>query len=86
MRRRIGNRTEFRGHHKLTAPAFKVGVEELMALFVARKVLAPMTGTVAAAALTEGFNRPAEQASGQVTSAPKPIIKAFFIIAFLSKL
>jgi predicted DNA-binding transcriptional regulator YafY len=47
-------------------PSFKVGVEELMALFVARKVLAPMTGTVVAAALTEGFNRLAEQASGQV--------------------
>ncbi len=60
-------------------PPLQIGTEELMALFVARKVLAPLAGTAMGATLQSGFDRLAEQAQGRVTISWRDLDRAFSI-------
>lgn len=60
-------------------PPVQIGMEELMALFVARKVMEPLSGTAVGTALRAGFTRLAEQASGQVTISWRDLDRTFSI-------
>jgi proteasome accessory factor B len=60
-------------------PPVQIGMEELMALFVARKVLAPMAGSAVEAALRRGFTRLSEQAAGQVKISWSDLDRSFSI-------
>ena len=60
-------------------PPIRIGVEELMALFVARKVMAPLAGTAVGAALQAGFTRLAEQASGTIPISWSDLDRTFSI-------
>ena len=60
-------------------PPVQIGMEELMALFVARKVLRPLAGTAVEASLREGFTRLAARATGTVTIHWQDLDRTFSI-------
>jgi len=74
---------EHNGYH-YTAPVesfppVHVGVEELMALFVARKVMAPMAGTALEGLLSDGFRRLSALAGGSAHISWQELDQAFSI-------
>ncbi|MDF3129099.1 WYL domain-containing transcriptional regulator [Kiritimatiellaeota bacterium B1221] len=60
-------------------PPLQIGVEELMSLFVARKVMASMAGTAVESALRSGFDRLAQHASGSVKISWQDLDRAFSV-------
>ncbi len=60
-------------------PPVQIGVEELMALFVARKVMSPIAGTAVEHALREGFKRLAELAGASVHISWQELDQAFSV-------
>jgi proteasome accessory factor B len=87
MRDEFGMPLEFdpqrNGYHYLehveAFPPVQFGMEELMALFVARKVMEPIAGTAIGSALQAGFTRLAEHARGNVTISWQDLDRAFSI-------
>jgi len=60
-------------------PPLQIGIEELMSLFVARKVMASMAGTAVESALRSGFDRLAQHASGSVKISWQDLDRAFSV-------
>ncbi|MEX2606325.1 MAG: HTH domain-containing protein [Kiritimatiellia bacterium] len=60
-------------------PPFQVGMEELMALFVARKVIEPLAGTEIERVLSEGFRRLSSLAAGGAHISWQELDQAFSI-------
>ncbi len=62
-----------------TFPPLRIGVEELMALFVARKVMAPIAGTAVERALSQAFQRLAALSGGDVRLSWQELDQAFSV-------
>lgn len=60
-------------------PPVRIGTEELMALFVARKVMAPIAGTAVEQALKTGFRRLADLAGASVHISWQDLDQAFSV-------
>lgn len=60
-------------------PPFQVGMEELMALFVARKVMTPLAGTALERLLSDGFRRLSSLAGGCAHISWQELDQAFSI-------
>lgn len=60
-------------------PPLQIGVDELMSLFVARKVMASIAGTAVESLLRSGFDRLAQHASGTVKISWQDLDRAFSV-------